>query len=102
LKKKNKHGEKIMKKLFNQVDYILLVQNVMNRDELIINYAVVQEGKAAKTESCTDTERKKVQDQIMAYVNSAPAPAAAASNAPPPPASPPSKRAEPTPTSQKK
>ena len=63
---------------------------------------VVQEGKAAKTESCTDTERKKVQDQIMAYVNSAPAPAAAASNAPPPPASPPSKRAEPTPTSQKK
>jgi len=52
---------------------------------------VVQESKPLKTESCTDTERKKVQDQIMAYVNSAP-----------PPASPPDKRAEPTPTSQKK
>jgi hypothetical protein len=60
---------------------------------------VVQEGKAARTESCTDTERKKVQDQIMAYVNSAPPPAAAASAAP---ATPPAKRAEPTPTSQKK
>ena len=66
---------------------------------------VVQEGKPAKTESCTDTERKKVQDQIMAYVNSAPppaAPAAAATAAPPPAAAPPAKRAEPTPTSQKK
>lgn len=65
---------------------------------------VVQEGKPVKTESCTDTERKKVQDQVMAYVNSAPppAPAAAASNAPPPAAAPPAKRAEPTPTSQKK
>ena len=30
---------------------------------------VVQEGKAGKTESCTDTERKRVQDQIMAYIN---------------------------------
>src|SRR5215471_2276542 len=50
---------------------------------------VVQESKPLKTESCTDTERKKVQDQIMAYVNSAP-----------PPASPPDKRAEPTPTGQ--
>src|SRR3954447_8752690 len=55
---------------------------------------VVQEGKPVKTESCTDTERKKVQDQIMAYVNSAPppaAPAAAATAAPPPAAAPPAK-----------
>jgi hypothetical protein len=57
---------------------------------------VVQEGKATKTETCTDTERKKVQEQIMAYVNSAPPPAAGAAE----PA--PTKRAEPTPTSQKK
>jgi hypothetical protein len=65
---------------------------------------VVQEGKAVKTESCTDTERKKVQDQIMAYVNSAPPPAppAAAAAAAPPAAAAPAKRAEPTPTSQKK
>jgi len=55
---------------------------------------VVQEGKPLKTESCTDTERKKIQDQIMTYVNSVPATPAAM----PPPA----KRAEPTPTSQKK
>jgi hypothetical protein len=55
---------------------------------------VVQEGKPVKTESCTDTERKKVQDQIMAYVNAAPAT--------PPAMPPPDKRAEPTPTSQKK
>jgi hypothetical protein len=60
---------------------------------------IVQEGKPAKTESCTDTERKKIQDQVMAYVNSSPPPAppAEASAAPPP-----AKRAEPTPTSQKK
>src|SRR5262249_49249274 len=51
---------------------------------------VVQEGKPLKTESCTDTERKKIQDQIMAYVNAA---------ATPPP---PDKRAEPTPASRKK
>jgi hypothetical protein len=66
---------------------------------------IVQEGKPVKTETCTDTERKKVQDQVMTYVNSAPppaAPAAAASNEPPPAAAPPGKRAEPTPTSQKK
>ena len=64
---------------------------------------IVQEGKAAKTESCTDTERKKVQDQIMAYVNSAPPPAPpAAAAAAPPAAAAPGKRAEPTPTSQKK
>jgi hypothetical protein len=54
---------------------------------------VVQEGKPLKTESCTDTERKKVQDQIMTYVNTAPTP---------PAMPPPDKRAEPTPTSQKK
>jgi hypothetical protein len=55
---------------------------------------VVQEGKPLKTESCTDTERKKIQDQIMTYVNAAPATPAAMP--------PPDKRAEPTPTSQKK
>jgi hypothetical protein len=58
---------------------------------------VVQEGKPIKTESCTDTERKKIQDQIMAYVNAAPAAAPAAAALPAP-----DKRAEPTPTSQKK
>jgi hypothetical protein len=64
---------------------------------------VVQEGKPAKTESCTDMERKKIQDQILAYVNSAPppAPAAAPAAVAAPPAAP-AKRAEPTPTSQKK
>jgi hypothetical protein len=62
---------------------------------------VVQESKPAKTETCTDTERKKIQDQIMAYVNSPPpSPPAAAASAGPPAA--PAKRAEPTPTSQKK
>jgi hypothetical protein len=64
---------------------------------------VVQEGKPAKAESCTDTERKKVKDQVMAYVNSAPPPAAPAAAATAAPATPPAaKRAEPTPTSQKK
>jgi hypothetical protein len=58
---------------------------------------VVQESRPLKTESCTDTERKKVKDQIMGYVTSnAPTAAAAA------PPSQPAKRAEPTPTSQKK
>src|SRR5262249_43693175 len=47
------------------------------------------EGKPLKTESCTDTERKKVQEQIMAYVKAAPA----APSAMPPP----DNRAEPTP-----
>jgi hypothetical protein len=56
---------------------------------------VVQEGKPAKTESCTDTERKKVQTQIMAYVSSTPPPVAAAP-------APPAKAAEPTRASQKK
>src|SRR5262245_34266980 len=55
---------------------------------------VVQEGKPVKTESCTDTERKKIQDQVMTYVNAAPATPSAMP--------PPDKRAEPTPTSQKK
>jgi hypothetical protein len=59
---------------------------------------VVQEGKPAKTTSCTDTERKAVSTQIMAYVKSDPPPAAAAptttGTAP--------KRAEPVPASQKK
>lgn len=52
---------------------------------------VVQDGKPAKTETCTDTEKKKVQEQIMAFVN-----------ANPPPAEPASKRAEPAPTTKKK
>ena len=55
---------------------------------------VVQEGKPLKAESCTDTERKKIQDQIMSYVNAAPATPSALPS--------PDKRAEPTPTSQKK
>ena len=58
---------------------------------------VVQEGKPAKTGTCSDTERKKVQEEIMAFVGA---------NAPPPPkgaaAAPPDQRAEPTPASQKK
>jgi len=61
---------------------------------------VVQESRPLKTESCTDTERKKVQEQVMTFVNSAPPPPAAAATAAPP--SQPAKRAEPTPTSQKK
>jgi len=63
---------------------------------------VVQEGKPVKTESCTDTERKKIQDQIMAYVNSPPPAPPAAAAATVAPAAPLAKRAEPTPTSQKK
>jgi len=55
---------------------------------------VVQEGKAAKTETCTDTEKKKIQEQIMAFVNANPPPAPAAEPA--------SKRAEPAPTTKKK
>jgi hypothetical protein len=58
---------------------------------------VVQEGKALKTESCSDTERQKVQAQIMAFVNANPPPAAPAVT---PEA--PAKRAEPMPASQKK
>jgi hypothetical protein len=57
---------------------------------------VVQEGKAPKTGTCSDTERKKVQDQIMAFVSANPLPKQ------PPAAAQPSQRAEPTPTSQKK
>jgi hypothetical protein len=68
---------------------------------------VVQEGKPAKTETCTDTERKKVQGQIMAYVNSPPPPAptttGSTGTAPAAAAAPPAaKQAAPTPTSQKK
>jgi hypothetical protein len=57
---------------------------------------VVQEGKQVKADSCTDTERKKVQAQIMSYVSSAAPPAAAATAAPP------AAKAQPTPASQKK
>ena len=56
---------------------------------------VVQEGKPAKTGTCSDTERKKVQEQIMAFVNTNPipaAPAAAPQQAPP---------TQPVPASQK-
>ena len=57
---------------------------------------VVQEGKPVKTESCTDTEKQKVQAQIMAFVNANPTPAAPAGP------SQPVNRAESTPASQKK
>jgi hypothetical protein len=43
---------------------------------------IVQEGKAVKTETCTDTEKKKIQEQIMAYVGSTPAPTPPAAAAP--------------------
>ena len=33
---------------------------------------IVQDGKSIKTETCTDTEKQKIQAQIMAYVNTAP------------------------------
>jgi hypothetical protein len=36
---------------------------------------VVQDQKAAKTASCTDTERQRVKAQITAYIGAAPAPA---------------------------
>jgi hypothetical protein len=57
---------------------------------------VVQEGKAPKAASCSDTERKKVQEQIMAFVSANSVPPAAAAEAKP------DTRAEPTPASQKK
>jgi hypothetical protein len=57
---------------------------------------VVQDGKPVKTESCTDTEKQKVQAQIMAFVNANPTPAAPAAP------SQPINRAESTPASQKK
>jgi hypothetical protein len=57
---------------------------------------VVQEGKPAKTESCSDTEKQKIQAQIMAFVNANPTPAAQAVT---PHAA---NRAESTPASQKK
>ena len=37
---------------------------------------VVQEGKPIKTESCSDTEKQKIQAQIMAFVNANPTPPA--------------------------
>src|SRR5262245_21644605 len=43
---------------------------------------VVQEGKPAKAGTCLDTERKKVQEQIMAFVNTNPVPAAPAAVVP--------------------
>src|SRR5215468_9394766 len=46
---------------------------------------VVQEGKPIKTESCSDTEKRKIQAQIMAFVNA---------NPPAPAAEPAGKRAE--------
>lgn len=59
---------------------------------------VVQESKPVKTESCTDTERNKVKEQIMAFISSQPPPADAAATT-----AQPTKRAEqPTPTTQKK
>jgi hypothetical protein len=54
---------------------------------------VVQEGKPIKTESCSDTEKQKVQAQIMAYVNANPTPPAAPQAV---------NRAESTPATQKK
>jgi hypothetical protein len=54
---------------------------------------VVQEGKPVKTESCSDTEKQKIQAQIMAFVNANPTPPA------PPQAV---NRAESTPATQKK
>src|SRR5262249_35698403 len=59
---------------------------------------VVQDGKPVKTESCSDTEKKQIQAQIMAFVNSNPPPSAPGAA----PAAPALKRAEPLPASQKK
>jgi hypothetical protein len=59
---------------------------------------VVQEGKPVKTESCSDTEKKQIQAQIMTFVNSNPPPPAPGAA----PAAPALKRAEPLPASQKK
>ena len=57
---------------------------------------VVQEGKPIKTESCSDTEKQKIQAQIMAFVNANPTP-------PAPTAAPQAvNRAESTPATQKK
>jgi hypothetical protein len=44
---------------------------------------MMQDQKAAKTASCTDTERGRVKAQITAYIGSAPAPAPAAKTAEP-------------------
>ena len=69
---------------------ILQIADAVAREKSIDKEIVVHEGKAAKTETCTDTEKQKVQASITAYIKSAPAPAPAA------------KRAEPAPTTQKK
>jgi hypothetical protein len=58
---------------------------------------VVQESKAAKTESCTDTERKRVKAQITSYIEAAPTPAAKSAAPTPPP-----KTAEPAKASTQK
>jgi hypothetical protein len=56
---------------------------------------VVQEGKPAKVGTCSDTEKKRIQDQIMAFVSANPVPAG--------PAAPAAKAgSQPTPASQKK
>jgi hypothetical protein len=54
---------------------------------------VVKEGKPAKASTCSDTEKKKVQEQIMAFVGANSAPPATAASQPKP---------GPTPASQKK
>jgi hypothetical protein len=56
---------------------------------------IVQEGKSLKTETCTDTEKQKIQAQISAFINSAP-PTQAATSATPP------KRVEPVSATPKK
>jgi len=56
---------------------------------------VVQEGKPVKTETCSDTERQRIQAQIMAFVNANPAPDATA-------AAPSAGRPEPMAASEKK
>jgi hypothetical protein len=57
---------------------------------------VVQDGKPVKSESCSDTEKQKIQAQIMAFVNANPTP-------PAPTAAPqPVNRAESMPATQKK
>ena len=63
---------------------------------------VVQEGKPAKTGTCSDTERKKVQEQIMAFVSTNPAPAAPAAAPQPGRADPADPASQKGPASQKK
>jgi hypothetical protein len=56
------------------------------------------EGKSTKVETCTDTERKKVLEQVMTFIKSGPPETAATTEPQPQPA----RRAEPAPASQKK